>query len=1308
MKRALSCLLAVGLFAGGPPLCAALEDDESPGIFASYADWAASEAGKAALAKLEEQFWGGEENEAFVNKLIDWGKIPRTNVKLGKVLFLPDSDFKSKVAQQVSAFGSIEKILSTLEFVDRISAGEWAEAMQEAATSFLTEAATNAVPVLGQLKMAYDIAKIGWDAFMGEIYDLNVQQLYKVYSREKMDWPTFQERFQAQLGYGDAPMDQFTQEFAGKNGYSGLTKDDFAGFKKGDKQAKRTIDSITRILYNKFKDQCQKELNAAAQARAAKQPLEDAAWVMAYSESRDKIRTAVEAEMKKRAEVEFAKQKAALEKWAKWRVKEKAMEEAEAKARAEAGPGPTAAPVEIPFSGLQVPDTSKLVGALDSIVAEGAIPDATAVAPYQFFAGQESRDLVGDGRADSGYGVSVVRYVQRSGGGANNPMMKDFFTQLFDLEEGFYKELAKAHEAVAKQQTEQRKSYEQRLDALERVRESCKQDIYNNRAEVDKKTGSWEAESNKCFTRYDSAKDALDKSMAPVFAGLGKEIEKAPKLDLEPVYKRFQYWTERYRKSEAAESAASEALSAMWFELSSPARVDTRGSFKTDSGETVVLEAPVEYRDPVDDYAKPRLDDAKSQIRQACAEAAASVANCAEVLRKMAEGPLTFSLSTQESEGKSLEEFRKAVAKAKAARPRAGSACRGLYAAAEGTGWAQDQRGNCSAALATFDDKLILAADQEMEQTTKIANRGARAGKEGMAVAMVQEFKAQVEAAQAVLEGAAGLPIFSSDQHPYDWLLQAGETGNLSTTYLPGLDEKGLSAVRAEVSGLLKSLSGWGQQYVPGPYMFFSNLQAALKAIQPVPKDALVYNNSLVTVEDMRDIASSANLIDPVGRHAVSHGASLRKNLQSFILSPQDIPEKHPVRAAYDSALEAIAAAEARIENSSMDRVKAAQKKGGALSAAIAKLKDAAAKNKASSAELARLRKELDALQKDLDALSGKEREESRVDTQELMKELLECEAAIQEASRAKKQDDAMDKLRDIEERMAGASAAAAQALLNEAAKVAQEAGIGGRPEVGDLMRRLADLAGAKSRPPARPGPPAMPGAPPHGGAGGGDPQEAERAAANFLEDLKELKGLVERNPGGAQEDDNIERALERGRTLMEDAGARLRELDPGSVVARLSPLQSAFKDLEQAAQRKRHATAAPGGPAGADLERIPAVHELYKKFAAAFAAKDLAGILDCLTEDWESSEGIGLSDMESTLGNSFSAFDSVRMDIQNLQIRPLGQGKYQASYSTHLTGNIRQNDIKHEEKSTHTDTVVFTKDGPRISRTTGSTGWVQ
>ena len=37
-----------------------------------------------------------------------------------------------------------------------------------------------------------------------------------------------------------------------------------------------------------------------------------------------------------------------------------------------------------------------------------------------------------------------------------------------------------------------------------------------------------------------AAKDALDKSMAPVFAGLGKEIEKVPKLDLEPVYKRFQ------------------------------------------------------------------------------------------------------------------------------------------------------------------------------------------------------------------------------------------------------------------------------------------------------------------------------------------------------------------------------------------------------------------------------------------------------------------------------------------------------------------------------------------------------------------------------------------------------------------------------------------------------------------------------------------------------------------------------------------------------------------------------------------------
>lgn len=128
----------------------------------------------------------------------------------------------------------------------------------------------------------------------------------------------------------------------------------------------------------------------------------------------------------------------------------------------------------------------------------------------------------------------------------------------------------------------------------------------------------------------------------------------------------------------------------------------------------------------------------------------------------------------------------------------------------------------------------------------------------------------------------------------------------------------------------------------------------------------------------------------------------------------------------------------------------------------------------------------------------------------------------------------------------------------------------------------------------------------------------------------------------------------------------------------------------------------------GADPSVIEAVRALYQRFEAAFAAKDLAAVLDCLAEDWEAAEGTTLPEMESTLTNSFSAFDSIRMEIQNLQVRPAGNGRFSASYGTHLVGTIRQNDIRHEEKSAHQDTVVFTNGVPRIYRTTGGTGWVQ
>ncbi|MBI5210235.1 MAG: nuclear transport factor 2 family protein, partial [Elusimicrobia bacterium] len=221
-----------------------------------------------------------------------------------------------------------------------------------------------------------------------------------------------------------------------------------------------------------------------------------------------------------------------------------------------------------------------------------------------------------------------------------------------------------------------------------------------------------------------------------------------------------------------------------------------------------------------------------------------------------------------------------------------------------------------------------------------------------------------------------------------------------------------------------------------------------------------------------------------------------------------------------------------------------------------------------------------------------------------------------------------------------------------------------------------------------------------------GSQEEVERITGNALDDLRGLKSSLAGIPAGSER--QAEESLDRAQGVVDKAKESLKELGGGDHSAQLKSLEASLKEFRDLA-KQRSKDPGPGvSSSGGEAENTQAIQGLYQRFAAAFASKDLAAILNCLTEDWESAEGTGLSDMESTLNNSFSVFDTVRMEVQNLQIRPLGQGKFQASYSTHMTGNIRQNDIKHEEKSTHTDTIVFTKDGPRILRTSGKTGWVQ
>lgn len=122
----------------------------------------------------------------------------------------------------------------------------------------------------------------------------------------------------------------------------------------------------------------------------------------------------------------------------------------------------------------------------------------------------------------------------------------------------------------------------------------------------------------------------------------------------------------------------------------------------------------------------------------------------------------------------------------------------------------------------------------------------------------------------------------------------------------------------------------------------------------------------------------------------------------------------------------------------------------------------------------------------------------------------------------------------------------------------------------------------------------------------------------------------------------------------------------------------------------------------------LTSVQSLYANFAAAYQSRNLNAVVSFLAPDWQTDQGTTRFDLEDTLSNSFRVFDTVTFTISGLQVRPLSESVFQASYSTHLVGHIRRLNIKHEEKSSVVDTVIVTPDGPRIKHTSGGSFWLK
>jgi len=113
------------------------------------------------------------------------------------------------------------------------------------------------------------------------------------------------------------------------------------------------------------------------------------------------------------------------------------------------------------------------------------------------------------------------------------------------------------------------------------------------------------------------------------------------------------------------------------------------------------------------------------------------------------------------------------------------------------------------------------------------------------------------------------------------------------------------------------------------------------------------------------------------------------------------------------------------------------------------------------------------------------------------------------------------------------------------------------------------------------------------------------------------------------------------------------------------------------------------------------AIQSMYQEFANAYQTRNLRALTRFLARGWQTADGSDISDLETTLGNSFRVFESIVFKISDMSIQRVGT-EYQVSYQASLTGRVPRTQKAHEDKSRIVDTGVITPDGPRITRTSG------
>ncbi len=120
----------------------------------------------------------------------------------------------------------------------------------------------------------------------------------------------------------------------------------------------------------------------------------------------------------------------------------------------------------------------------------------------------------------------------------------------------------------------------------------------------------------------------------------------------------------------------------------------------------------------------------------------------------------------------------------------------------------------------------------------------------------------------------------------------------------------------------------------------------------------------------------------------------------------------------------------------------------------------------------------------------------------------------------------------------------------------------------------------------------------------------------------------------------------------------------------------------------------------------IEKVKELYTSFKSAYESKSEYELVNFLSKNWDSGDGITLSDLEDNFRNMFSVYDSIQYNISNIQVAKRAENLYFVNYDVAIVGQIYDMGITRNEKSSVSEEVLFEKGKPRINKTLNGRFW--